>query len=147
MRQGIETFTHHVELGRIDRRNVTVVTGGERIVESGLYGVDARAEVVDIGRVGAGRARRRRALVETVGEPLHPGAEEVDLAFRHRWRRHRRWSARLGGCGVEAVGPRKQRFLRRTAISWLDAHDRRGRLRFDVAAVTGNRIHVVEGAF
>lgn len=51
------------------------------------------------------------------------------------------------GCGVEAVGPRKQRFLRRTAISWLDAHDRRGRLRFDVAAVTGNRIHVVEGAF
>ncbi len=51
------------------------------------------------------------------------------------------------GAGVEAVGPRKQRFLRRTAVSWLDAHDRRGRLRFDVAAVTGRRIDVVEAAF
>ncbi|MEQ8840927.1 MAG: YraN family protein [Acidimicrobiales bacterium] len=51
------------------------------------------------------------------------------------------------GAGVEAVGVRKQQFLRRTAVSWLDAHDRRGRLRFDVAAVTGNRIDVVEAAF
>ena len=40
------------------------------------------------------------------------------------------------GHGVEAVGRRKQQFLRRTAVSWLDAHDRRGRLRFDVATVT-----------
>jgi putative endonuclease len=51
------------------------------------------------------------------------------------------------GAAVEAVGPRKQRFLRRTAVSWLDAHDRRGRLRFDVVAVTGGRIEVVEAAF
>jgi len=57
-----------------------------------------------------------------------------------------RSSARFGS-GLEAVGARKRQFLRRTAVSWLDAHDRRGRLRFDVAAVTGGRIQVVEGAF
>ena len=47
----------------------------------------------------------------------------------------------------EAVDSRKQRFIRRTALSWLDTHDRRGRLRFDVAAVTGSAIEIVEGAF
>ena len=51
------------------------------------------------------------------------------------------------GHGTEAVGARKQQFLRRTAVSWLDAHERRGRLRFDVAAVTRGRIEVVESAF
>jgi len=51
------------------------------------------------------------------------------------------------GSGFEAVDQRKQRFLRRTAMSWLDAHDRRGRLRFDVATVTGPRVDVIEGAF
>ena len=51
------------------------------------------------------------------------------------------------GSGFEAVDARKQRFLRRTAMSWLDAHDRRGRLRFDVATVTGPRVEVLESAF
>lgn len=51
------------------------------------------------------------------------------------------------GSGFEAVDARKQRFLRRTAMSWLDAHDRRGRLRFDVATVTGPTVEVVEAAF
>lgn len=51
------------------------------------------------------------------------------------------------GSGFEAVDSRKQRFIRRTALSWLDTHDRRGRLRFDVAAVTGSAIEIVEGAF
>lgn len=57
-----------------------------------------------------------------------------------------RSSARFGS-GFEAVDARKQRFLRRTAMSWLDAHDRRGRLRFDVATVTGPRVDVLESAF
>ena len=57
-----------------------------------------------------------------------------------------RRSARFGS-GLEAVDQRKQRFLRRTAMSWLDAHDRRGRLRFDVAVVTGPQVEVIEGAF
>ena len=51
------------------------------------------------------------------------------------------------GSGLEAVDPRKQRFIRRTALGWLDANDRRGRLRFDVATVTGSAIEIVEGAF
>ncbi len=51
------------------------------------------------------------------------------------------------GSGAESVDWRKQRFLRRTAMSWLDGHDRRGALRFDVATVTGPRVEVIEGAF
>lgn len=51
------------------------------------------------------------------------------------------------GSALEAVDERKQRFLRRTAMSWLDTHDRRGRLRFDVATVTGPSIEIVEAAF
>ncbi len=51
------------------------------------------------------------------------------------------------GSGFEAVDARKQRFLRRTAMSWLDVNDRRGRLRFDVATVVGPQVEVIEGAF
>jgi len=51
------------------------------------------------------------------------------------------------GHGLEAVGLRKQQFLRRTAMSWLDAHDQRGRLRFDVASVTAGLVEVREAAF
>lgn len=57
-----------------------------------------------------------------------------------------RSSSRFGS-GLEAVDARKQRFLRRTAMSWLDAHPVRGELRFDVATVTGPRIEVLEAAF
>ena len=51
------------------------------------------------------------------------------------------------GTGAESVDWKKQRFLRRTAMTWLDVHDRRGKLRFDVATVTGPSIEVIEGAF
>lgn len=51
------------------------------------------------------------------------------------------------GHAAEAVGYRKQRFLRRAATSWLDAHDRRGRLRFDVATVTTSGVEVITAAF
>lgn len=51
------------------------------------------------------------------------------------------------GHGLEAVDQRKQRFVRRTAMSWLDAHDLRGDLRFDVASVQGPRVEIVENAF
>ena len=51
------------------------------------------------------------------------------------------------GSGFEAVDERKQRFVRRAAMSWLDANDRRGRLRFDVATVTGPQVEVREGVF
>ena len=51
------------------------------------------------------------------------------------------------GSAVEAVGPRKQQLVRRTALSWLDRHQRRGRLRFDVASVVAGRVTVIAGAF
>ena len=51
------------------------------------------------------------------------------------------------GAAIEAVDARKQRFIRRAALSWLDANDHRGRLRFDVATVVGPRVEILEGAF
>jgi Holliday junction resolvase-like predicted endonuclease len=33
------------------------------------------------------------------------------------------------------------------AVEWLATHDRHGSIRFDVAAITGVRIEVFEGAF
>jgi putative endonuclease len=52
------------------------------------------------------------------------------------------------GGGLAAVGSTKQRRLRRLAMAWLEVHDVHGvDLRFDVAAVTGTTIDVVEAAF
>ena len=52
------------------------------------------------------------------------------------------------GGGLAAVGPVKQRRVRQLAMAWLDARDVHGvDLRFDVAAVTGTVIDVVEAAF
>ena len=51
------------------------------------------------------------------------------------------------GSGLEAVGPRKQQLVRRTALSWLDRHGRRGRLRFDVASVVAGQVRVIASAF
>ena len=51
------------------------------------------------------------------------------------------------GSGAEAVDWRKQRRIRSLAAQWLEASGRRGRVRFDVATVTGVDIDVIEGAF
>ena len=51
------------------------------------------------------------------------------------------------GAAAEAVDVRKQRRIRALAIQWLNSRGRRGRVRFDVAAVTGTRIEVIESAF
>lgn len=52
------------------------------------------------------------------------------------------------GGGAAAVGWTKQRRLRGLAVAWLEAHDVHGvDLRFDVAAVTGTVIDVIEAAF
>jgi putative endonuclease len=53
------------------------------------------------------------------------------------------------GSPLEAVTPVKQRRLRRLAVAWLAATDRRATtVRFDVAAVHGGtRVEVVEDAF
>ena len=52
------------------------------------------------------------------------------------------------GGGLVAVGWAKQRRLRTLAAAWLTATGTHGvDVRFDVAAVTGTRIDVVESAF
>lgn len=52
------------------------------------------------------------------------------------------------GGPLVAVGPTKQRRLRRLAVAWLAAHGVHGAdLRFDVAGITGLTIDVVESAF
>ena len=51
------------------------------------------------------------------------------------------------GTAAEAVDRRKQIRIRSLAAQWLQSHDRRGRIRFDVATVTGTRLEVIEEAF
>lgn len=51
------------------------------------------------------------------------------------------------GTAAEAVDWRKQRRIRSLAAQWLSASGRRGRVRFDVATVTGVEVDVIEGAF
>lgn len=54
---------------------------------------------------------------------------------------------RFGGAAA-AVGVVKQRRLRRLAAAWLAATGTRGvAVRFDVVAITGVRIEVIEAAF
>ena len=51
------------------------------------------------------------------------------------------------GSPAEAVDRRKQIRIRSLAAQWLKANNRRGRIRFDVATVTGVDVHVIENAF
>ncbi|MYH43935.1 MAG: YraN family protein [Acidimicrobiaceae bacterium] len=55
------------------------------------------------------------------------------------------------GAAAEAVDRRKQLKIRSLAVQWLQDNDRRGRVRgrvrFDVATVTGVEVKVIENAF
>lgn len=54
---------------------------------------------------------------------------------------------RFGGAAA-AVGPVKQRRLRALAAEFLAAHrEHRGAVRFDVVAITGTHVDVIESAF
>ena len=57
-------------------------------------------------------------------------------------------SSHAYGSPAEAVGPAKQRKIRRLALLWLRAHEVHAvELRFDVVAVVGNDIEVTRSAF
>lgn len=52
------------------------------------------------------------------------------------------------GTAASAVGPVKQRRLRHLAAEWLATTGVRGvEVRFDVVAITGDRLEVIAGAF
>lgn len=52
------------------------------------------------------------------------------------------------GPAAGAVDHRKQQRLRGLGSQWMAAHpERRGRVRFDVVAITGTRVDVIEAAF
>lgn len=51
------------------------------------------------------------------------------------------------GSPALAVDHRKQRRLRILAARWLAEHPHRGPVRFDVVAVTGTSVEVIEAAF
>lgn len=52
------------------------------------------------------------------------------------------------GPAASAVDVNKQRRIRRLAIEWLRAHDvHADSLRFDVVAITGTRLELIENAF
>ena len=52
------------------------------------------------------------------------------------------------GPAAAAVGVAKQRRIRRLALEWLDAHRvPRDAIRFDVVAITGVHVEVIESAF
>jgi putative endonuclease len=51
------------------------------------------------------------------------------------------------GPAASAVTVDKQRRIRLLALEWLRTHDVRGAIRFDVVAVTGTSVELIEDAF
>lgn len=119
----------------------------------------------DRSRVARGRwgedlaaARYAAAGWEVLDRNWRPGgrgAGELDLVVRRDATvafvevKARRTEAY--GSAAEAVTATKQRTLRRLALQWLEVNrDRVGgrvAVRFDVVAITGTRVEVIEAAF
>lgn len=51
------------------------------------------------------------------------------------------------GPPASAVTPAKQRRICLLGFEWMRTHDRHGPLRFDVVAITGTTLELIEGAF
>lgn len=97
-------------------------------------------------------ARYRRHGYTVVDRNWRSRTGELDLVLRRgdlyvfcevKARRTDRY-----GPAAAAVGPEKQRRIRRLAVEWLRAHRISGvDLRFDVVAITGVQITIVPSAF
>lgn len=77
---------------------------------------------------------------------------ELDLVLRRGsvcvFREVKARRSDLYGPAAAAVGPVKQRRIRRLAAEWLESNRCRGvEIRFDVVAITGVRVDVIEAAF
>jgi len=106
------------------------------------------------GRWGEERAAAwyRDAGFTIVGRNWRAPGGELDLVARRgdllvvcevKARRHTGY-----GPPASAVGHAKQRRIRGLTAAWLRAHEVRGvDIRFDVVAITGTNLEVIEGAF
>jgi putative endonuclease len=118
------------------------------------HGPDVDRSKIALGRWGEdlAAAHYERLGYEILDRNWRSSTGELDLVVRQNQiivfsEVKTRRTDRYGPPGA-AVGSAKQRRIRLLALEWLHAHDRqRNGIRFDVVAITGVHIELIEAAF